>query len=199
MTKTQKTIIFGGVILAMIVVGYIVLTMPAVYQGSLIDPPLPAEDFSLRDQFGQTFTLSEQKGKIVMIFFGYTSCPDVCPTTMADFKRIYELLGDKAKEVKFVMITADPERDTPQLMGNYVNAFQPDFIGLSGSPEELQEIYNAYGVFVEKEETDSSNYLVSHTSRVYVIDRDGSLRLTFPYGLGARAMEKDLSNLLAGR
>ena len=202
MTNTQKIILFSGVVLLTVVIGYLGasgLLNPVVYQGSLIEPPIPAADFSLTDQSGRPFTLSDQEGKVVLIFFGYTSCPDVCPTTMADFKRITEILGEKASEVVFVMVTADPERDTPERMGAYVNAFHPGFVGLSGTPEELALVYADYGVFVEKEETDNANYEVSHTARVYVIDRDGSLRLTFPFGLGARAMADDIAHLLAGR
>lgn len=202
MTNPQKIILFTGVVLLTVIIGYLGASgvfNPVVYQGSLIEPPMQAKDFTLSDQFGRTFTLSEQKGKVVLLFFGYTSCPDVCPTTMADFKRITEFLGDKAAEVTFVMITADPERDTAERMGAYVNAFHPDFIGLSGTPEELQAIYSDFGVFVEREVTDNPNYEVSHTARVYVINRDGDLRLTFPFGLEARAMADDIAHLLAGR
>lgn len=202
MTTPQKIILFVGVALLTALIGFLGLSgvfSPVVYQGSLIEPPIPAGEFTLVDQHGGQFTLSDQKGKVVLIFFGYTSCPDVCPTTMADFKRITEILGEKAKEVIFVMVTADPERDTPERIGAYVNAFHPDFIGLSGTPQELQEIYSDYGVFVEKEETDNPNYEVSHTARVYVVDQDGNLRLTFPFGLEARAMADDIAHLIAGR
>ncbi len=203
MTNAQKTALLLGVALFTLVAGYLGLSTlfnPVVYQGSLIDPPFSANDFTLRDQYENEYTLSKQTGKVVLIFFGYTSCPDVCPTTLADFKRIAELLGEKTSDVEFVMITADPDRDTPEKMGAYVNAFRPEFIGLSGTQAELDKVYSDYGVFVEKEESDSAlNYLVSHTSRVYVVDQDGNLRLTFPYGLGARAMADDIANLLERR
>ncbi len=177
----------------------IVISIPKPYtfQGSYFEQALPAADFTLQDQHGRPFTLSQQRGKVVLIFFGYTSCPDVCPTTLGEYKKIAQRLGERADQVAFVMITADPERDTPERLGNYVSTFHPDFLGLTGSPEALQAVYDAYGVFVEKEESESkANYLVSHTSRVYVIDPDGNLRLTFPFGMAAESMAEDVLHLL---
>jgi protein SCO1/2 len=163
----------------------------------LIDPPIPVDDFTLQRPDGQSFTLSDQQGKVVLIFFGYTSCPDVCPTTLADFKQIRARLGDAAGNVQFVFITVDPERDTPERIGQYVTTFHPAFIGLTGSQAELESVYAGFGVFVEKEDTGSSaGYLVSHTSRVYVIDQDGKLSLTFPFGMEAEAMAEDIAHLV---
>lgn len=180
--------------------GIQLLPQPYTFKGSAIDPPVPAADFTLQTHDGRSFTLSEQRGKVVLLFFGYTSCPDVCPATLGEYKKIAAQLGEQAAEVQFVMITADPERDTPERMANYITAFNPNFLGLTGSQEALQAVYEAYGAFVEKEETDGATggYLVAHTSRVYVIDQEGNLRLTFPFGMGSEAMAADIYHLLAG-
>ncbi|GAB4577308.1 MAG: SCO family protein [Anaerolineales bacterium] len=173
------------------------LPQPYRFQGSAIEPPVPAADFTLQTHDGQPFTLSAQRGKVVLLFFGYTSCPDVCPATWGAFKKIAAQLGERAAEAQFVMITADPERDTPDQMANYITAFNPNFLGLTGSQEALQPVYEAYGAFVEKEETDgATGYLIAHTSRVYVIDQEGRLRLTFPFGMAAEAMAADVYHLL---
>lgn len=181
-------VVFGGALL---------LQKPYTFRGALIEPPAPAADFELRDAPGNSFRLSDQKGKIVLLFFGYTSCPDVCPTTLADYKQIHKRLGDGAKQVEFVMITVDPERDTPEKVAQYVDYFNPNFMGLSGDAKELQAIYEAYGVFVEKEDSGSSaGYLVSHNPSIFVIDQEGNLRLTFPFGMTAEDMAGDIRHLL---
>jgi protein SCO1/2 len=199
--KNSKTLISTvvAVLVGMGIVffGTLIFLPPYIYQGSLIDPPMSATDFSLQDPDGQGFTLSEQRGKVVLIFFGYTSCPDVCPTTLADFKQIRERLGYAASNVEFIFVTVDPERDTAERIGQYVTTFHPKFIGLTGSQAELDAVYAGFGVFVEKEDTGSSaGYLVSHTSRVYVIDQDGNLSLTFPFGMEAEAMANDIAHLV---
>lgn len=132
----------------------------------------------------------------MVLFFGYTSCPDVCPSTLKDLQTIASYLGDRSKDVKFLMVTTDPARDTHDRLGNYLGAFNPSFIGLRGSLDELEPVYSDFGVAVEKSEDDeSAGYLVAHTSRVYAIDPGGSLRLTFPSGLSAEAMADDILQL----
>jgi protein SCO1/2 len=170
---------------------------PYTFHGSRFEPPLPASDFELRQVDGKPFRLSDQKGKIVLLYFGYTSCPDVCPATLANYKQIHEQLGDKADQVEFVMVTVDPERDTPEKIARYVSAFNPAFVGLSGNLDELKSIWGAYGVYVEKEDSGSAaGYLVSHTSQIFVIDQDGNLGLTFPFGMTADDMAEDIRHLL---
>ena len=174
-----------------------VFRKPYVFHGTMINPPLPLTDFSLETSNGEKFRLSDQKGKIVLLFFGYTSCPDVCPVTLATFKQVHERLGEKAQRVKFVMITADPERDDPDKVGAYVSQFNSEFVGLSGSLSDLCEVWNELGVFVEKEDSGSaSGYLVSHTSSVYVIDENGALFLMMPYGTDYIETTDDLLQLL---
>ncbi len=175
----------------------VVFRRPYSFHGTVINPPLPVTDFSLQTGDDVVFRLSEQKGKIVLLFFGYTSCPDVCPVTLATFKQVYDNLGENSQKVRFVMITADPDRDTPDKVAEYVTRFNSEFIGLSGDMKELDSIWKELGVFVEKQDSGSAaGYLVSHTSSVYVLDPNGSLLMTFPYGTSEIDMANDLSQLL---
>jgi protein SCO1/2 len=170
---------------------------PYTFHGAVIDPPLPVTDFALQTANNVSFRLSDAKGKIVLLFFGYTSCPDVCPVTLATFKQVHERLGEDAQKIAFVMITADPDRDTPDKVAEYTARFNPEFIGLSGSLTDLEPIWKELGVFVEKQDTGSAaGYLVSHTASVYVIDQDGNLLMTVPYGTSATDMADDLIQLL---
>ena len=167
------------------------------FHGTVIEPPLPVEDFTLQTANNKPFQLSDVEGKITLLFFGYTSCPDVCPITLGTFKQVYEQLGNDAEKVEFVMITADPERDTPDKVSDYVSRFHPEFIGLSGSLSALQPVWEELGVYVEKQDTSSAaGYLVSHTSSVFVLDQQGDLLMTFPYGTDATDMTNDLRQLL---
>ena len=167
------------------------------YQGVLIDPPAQATDFSLNDQYGNTFRLSAQHGEIVLIFFGYTNCPDVCPVTLSEFKRIKSDLGDQADRVRFVFITVDPERDTQARMQTYMNNFDPNLIGLSGDRTELEPIWKAYGVYQERQDLGSAaGYLVDHSAIIYVIDQQGRWRLDYTFGMEVEKITEDLQNLL---
>ena len=167
------------------------------YQGSLIDPPAQAADFELMDQHGQDFRLSEQQGQVVLIFFGYTNCPDVCPVTLSEFRQVKNQVGDLADEVKFVYVTVDPQRDTPERIGTYLAGFDPGFIGLTGDSQTLQEVWEDYGVLVEKKETSSAaGYLIDHTARIYAIDKQGNWRLTFPFGMESDKIARDISHLV---
>lgn len=184
-------------LLAITIAVVVLFRKPYAFHGTVINPPLPVTDFMLQTGKAETFRLSDARGKIVMLFFGYTSCPDVCPVTLATFKQVHERIGDDAQQIAFVMITADPERDTPEKVKTYVSQFNPDFIGLSGNLSNLEKIWQELGVFVEKQDTNSAaGYLVSHTSSVYVLNQNGSLLITFPYGTTAIDMASDLEELL---
>lgn len=168
------------------------------FNGSAIEPFLLAFPFELEQVDGSSYRLEDQQGKVVLVFFGYANCPDFCPTTLAEYKRIHESLGDRADQVDFVFITIDPERDSPEAIEEYVNAFNPEFVGLSGSEEELQPVWDGYFVFRQKDESQSeAGYLMAHSTRVYAIDKNGQLRLTFPFGMTAQAMTSDVERLLA--
>jgi protein SCO1/2 len=167
------------------------------YQGSLIDPPVPAASINLGDQNGHPFRLDDQRGRIVLIFFGYTHCPDVCPATLSEYRQIKKLLGGSASQVRFMFITVDPQRDTQAYLKEYLGYFDPDLIGLTGSEAELEQVWKAYGVFRNVHPADASgNYLVDHSARTYLIDLDGNWRLTYPFGTQAEKVVADINHLL---
>jgi protein SCO1 len=173
------------------------LTQPYTFKGSSFETPLAVKDFTLTDQNGQPFRLSDQEGKVVSIFFGYTNCPDVCPVTLSDFRQARAILGSKAEVARFVFITVDPERDDPDRIRAYLDLFDPEISGLTGDLDELAAVWDTFGVYQEKVDVGSaSGYLVDHTSRVYVIDKDGGLRLTFQFGLEAEEMAQDILYLI---
>jgi protein SCO1/2 len=197
--KLRHLLLLGTAVLIGLtaVVGTLVYARPHTFQGSLYEPPLPAADFALSDQHGQSFQLSQNQGDIVLMFFGYSNCPDVCPVTLSDFKKVKEELGQQADRVRFVFITTDPERDSPERLLEYLGYFDPGIIGLTGSRSELEKVWDAYGVYQAKVETGSvSGYTVDHTSRVYLIDSEGNFLMTFPFGTEARAMAGDVAELL---
>jgi protein SCO1/2 len=168
------------------------------FTGGEIKPAQAAAPLNLTDQDGNAFTLDQWDGKVALIYFGYTTCPDLCPTTLSDFTAVKEELGEKAQNVRFSLVSVDPERDTPNRLKEYLGFFDPDFIGLTGTPEQVDEVKRGYGVVALKVEQPESatGYLVDHTSLIYVIDRDGKLRLTFPYGADPADIAEDVRHLL---
>jgi len=199
MTKSKLWIIGIGSVamLSLIATAISLLNQPYTFRGSLIDPPVRAAEITLTDQQGQLFRLSDEKGKVVLIFFGYTSCPDVCPTTLAQFKRIRAELGKQSDRVRFVFITVDPERDTPQRIRDYIAAFDASFIGLTGAMADLETVWKNFGVYRAKRTGDSAfGYLMEHTARVYTVDMNGNLRVTYPYGMNTDDLVRDVSYLV---
>ncbi len=208
-TKPGKTIfgiqrfyvlLFGGAALVglILIVGGVFLTRPYQFMGSKIDPPAAAADFTLTDQNGQPYHLSDQAGKVVLIFFGYTNCPDICPTTLAEFKQVREQLGEQASEVEFVFVTIDPERDTSERLAGYLPVFGDGITGLTGSLEEMEGVWKDYYVFRNKVETDSAaGYLMEHSTRTYAIDRNGDLRVTYLFGTTPESILRDTRYLLS--
>lgn len=166
--------------------------------GALIEPPNPAADFTLNTSEGQPFQLSQQRNKLILMFFGFTNCPDVCPTTLADMKAVRERLGTDAEKTQFVMITVDPDRDTPERMTRYVKAFDPSFIGLVGSQAQLDQIYKDYGVTaIRRELPDSAlKYTMDHSASVYVIDKNMQWRAQLSYGSAIDDLVSDIRYLL---
>jgi len=196
----RKTLWAG--ILSLLAAGAVLLALffgkPASFRGTSYGEPYPqAADFSLTRANGETFRLSEQQGKIVLLFFGYTACPDVCPTTLAELRLVMRELGDKTGQVQVVFVSVDPERDTPEKIQEYVEHFNPDFIGLTGAPEDLQVVWDKYGVFRERVESESAfGYIINHTARTYLIDQNGSLRLSYGFQTPVEDMVHDIEILL---
>jgi len=197
----RKTLLVGLVVFLLIGVvtaGVILFAKPASFRGTTYAEPYPvAPDFALTRANGTQFRLSEMHGKVVALFFGYTSCPDVCPTTLAELKQALEKLGNKADQVQVLFVTVDPQRDTPERVQEYVNHFNPAFVGLSGSESDLAKVWNDYGVFVETVDGGSAaGYLVNHTARVTLIDQQGNLRVSFPFETPVEDVVHDLNLLL---
>jgi protein SCO1/2 len=178
-------------------VGIQLTNQPYSFQGSLIDPPVQAVDFVLESSDGGNFRLSDFRGKTVLLYFGYTYCPDVCPTTLFDLARAKKTLGDVGNDLVVAMITVDPKRDDLDVLGEYVRTFDPSFFGLSAESETLEAVWTDYGVYrAETQALGGAEYLVDHTARVYVIDSRGRLRLTFPFGMSRESMADDLRHLI---
>jgi protein SCO1/2 len=197
--KTRFGLLGIGIVIgvALMLVGWQIVQQSYRYQGSLIENPQPAPDFELTDQRGNSFPLSEQRGRLVLMFFGYTNCPDVCPLTLAEYREIKSQLGEQASQVEFVFITVDPERDTPARMNDYVSSFDPTFVGLSGEMADLEKVWSDYWVYRAKVETGSaSGYAMDHTARMYLVDANGNLRLTYPYGFEVEKIVSDLRHML---
>jgi protein SCO1/2 len=157
-----------------------------------------ARGFALPDASGQQRTLADFKGKVVVVFFGYTQCPDVCPTTMAELAEVKRALGADGAKVQGVFITIDPERDTPELLKTYVANFGPDFVALRGSPEQLKALAKDFKVFYAKVPGKAEgSYTMDHTAGSYIFDTQGRVRLFTRYGTGAKALADDLKQLLS--
>lgn len=154
--------------------------------------------FSLTDHHGTPRTLADYRGKVVTVFFGYTQCPDVCPTTLAEAAQAMRLLGDKASDVQVLFITVDPERDTRELLSAYVPAFDPNFIGLLGSLEDTAKVAKEFRVIYQKVPTGVGTYSVDHTAATFVFDREGRLRLYVRHNQGAEPLAHDLRLLIDG-
>jgi protein SCO1 len=179
--------------------GVFFFSKPDNFLGTMYAEPYPlAPEIELTRDTGDIFRLSEMRGNTVLLFFGYTSCPDVCPTTMAELKQALEKLdGEEAKQVRVLFVTVDPERDTPERVQEYVEHFNPDFIGLSGTESELADVWKDYGVFRETVKgTSAAGYLVNHTARVTLIDQNGNLRLSYAFDTPVDNIVHDLKLLL---
>ena len=196
--KTMRVGLGLLVLIGLVGISVLVFQRPATLSGGVLNPALPASNFSLTRHDGSKFELYQYRGKIILLFFGYTSCPDVCPVTMAELRQAISKLDEEgAAQVKVVFVAVDPERDTPERIQEYADHFSPDFIGLSGSLEELKTVWDAYGVYREVEKTDSAlDYLVSHTARIYLIDKSGNLRLTYAFGTSPDDIAHDLKILV---
>jgi len=168
------------------------------FRGNKMPEDIQTADFTLTDQNGKPFTLSNQKGNVVLMFFGYTYCPDVCPMTLSTWMQVQDTLGNQAQKVKFVYITVDPERDTPERLKNHLKIYSPDFIGLTGSQGALDSVYSSYGVYHDRNDVEGSDgiYFMSHTSSTYVIDPNGEWRLLLPYGTSIGDIVHDVKLLL---
>jgi protein SCO1 len=158
-----------------------------------------ARDFSLTDHTGKPRRLADFRGKVVTVFFGYTQCPDVCPTGLATMVEVLRLLGPEAEKVQVLFITVDPERDTPELLGQYVPAFHPSFLGLYGDLPTTAAVARDFKVFYKKQgDAAGPNYTVDHSAGTFAYDPSGRLRLYIRHGESPAVIAGDLRVLLAG-
>lgn len=169
---------------------------PAQLHGAELQPGAVVADFELLGSGGAPVRLSDFRGKWTALYFGYTFCPDVCPTTLSDLAVMMRALGNLREDVQVVMVTVDPERDTPERLAAYLRYFDPSFLGLSGAPEAIAAAATQFGVFYEREPRSGDDYLVHHTSTVIVIDPEGRMRVVYPYGVSGADMATDLRYLM---
>lgn len=156
-----------------------------------------AQGFELTAQDGSRKSLQDFKGKVVVVFFGYTHCPDICPTTMQDLSKAVQLLGDDAQQVQVLFVTLDPERDNVEVLKQFVPGFNASFIGLTGSRSEIDAVAQQYKIFAQKQTgKDATHYSIDHSAGAYVYDKQGHLRLYFKYAQTPQDMAHDLQLLL---
>lgn len=150
-------------------------------KAGVFEPPRAAPELSLEASGGGKLSLANYRGKVVLLGFGFTSCPEVCPTTLATLAQARKRLGEQGDQLQVIYVTVDPERDTAEQMRAYLRGFDPSFIGGTGAPAQLAAVRKDYGVMAERKKLGDS-YTVAHSSSVYLIDRNGLLRGMMPYG-----------------
>lgn len=159
-----------------------------------------ATGFSLTDHNGQSRTLADFGGKVVVIFFGYTQCPDVCPTSMAEMAQAKQLLGPDGDRLQGLFVSVDPERDTPQVMKEYMASFDPSFLALYATQDKLPEVAKSFRIYYKKVDGKTpTSYTMDHSAGSYVYDTQGRIRLYHRYASGAQALADDVRKLLAER
>ncbi|POZ63959.1 SCO family protein [Chromobacterium alticapitis] len=166
------------------------------FKGTAINDDSMGGSFALTDFHGQPRSLDAYKGKVVALFFGYTHCPDVCPTTMLEYASVMKQLGEDADKVQVVFVSVDPERDTPKVLAGYVPYFDKRFVGLTGSPEQIEQVKKQYKVVAQKVPAPGGGYSVDHSSGSYLLDQNGKLRVFEAYGAPAASLAYDIKQLL---
>jgi protein SCO1/2 len=170
---------------------------PARFDSIDITDAKYAQGFALTDHTGTKRTLADFKGKLVVVFFGFANCPDVCPTTLATLADVKKRLGKDGDKLQAVFITVDPERDTQQVLAQYVPAFDPTFVGLWGTPAEIEATARQFKVFYEKVPGKTpTSYTMNHTAGSYVFDTQGRIRLFLKHEQSAESIASDLKKLL---
>ena len=172
----------------------------ASFQGVDLTGAAYARGFSLPDQNGKTRTLEDFRGKVVVVFFGFTQCPDVCPTTLAELAQVKKALGPDGDKVQGVFVTVDPGRDKPELLKAYLESFDPGFVALRGSPEQLKETAKEFKIYYAKVPGKTpDSYTMDHTAASFLFDPQGRVRVFSRYGAGASALMGDIKALIAGQ
>ena len=166
------------------------------FTGSDITGTHMGQGWTLTGTNGKPYTLQSFAGKVTLFFFGYTQCPDVCPTTLAELAQVVHLLGDQASRVQIVMITVDPERDTPEVLGAYVSSFDPSFLGLTGTPEQVKVAAGAFKAYYAKVAQANGGYSMDHSASFYLFDTQGEARVLLNNSASAAVVAHDIEALL---
>ncbi|MCX5747654.1 MAG: SCO family protein [Proteobacteria bacterium] len=186
--STIRWMIAAGALLAVAVGGVVALESRAHTSNELLsgsfDPPRPAPPIDLQGSNGARLHLGDQHGKVVILEFGFTYCQAVCPVTLGHLTEVFRKLGDAARGVQVIFVTVDPKRDSPARLAEYLAAFDPSFLGATGTPDELAGVRAAYGVLAQEVASSDPGlgYQVNHSSSIYLIDRAGMLRALIPFG-----------------
>ena len=167
------------------------------YAGTVIETPKAMYNFQLQGPEDRLIKLSDYRGKYVLLFFGYTSCPDVCPATLRDLAGVLKQLGNKADQVQILFISVDPEKDTSKRLAGYIKQFDTRIIGLTGSLADIQQTAREYGIFFQKVPSGTEGaYTVDHTATTMLLDTSGDLRIAYPYGITSKQIAEDITYML---
>ncbi|CFX22781.1 conserved exported protein of unknown function [Candidatus Filomicrobium marinum] len=197
-----RLVLWGAVALAAIVGGAILLgeAQQAVRQGAeLPGAKRLGGDFTLTRANGETFSSSELKGHPYILFFGFTHCPDICPTTLLEITKHLESIGSATKDLKVLFVSVDPERDTPELMAQYMSSFDPRIIGLTGTPEQIAKVGKLYRAFYEKVPQEGGDYTMNHTATVFLFDANGALQSTLSWQEDGATREAKIKRLVGDK
>jgi protein SCO1/2 len=201
----KKTLLVGALVLPLMALGtYFAFRRPPRAEPGLLcgtfEPSREAPAFSLDGSNGKKLSLRDHLGKVVILEFGYTFCDEVCPVTLARLTEVYRKLGSAARDVHLIFVSVDPERDSPERLREYLGAFNPSFLGATGTPDEVGAVHKAYGVVARQvvSRNPALGYAVAHSSSLYLVDRQGKLRVLVPFGTPADDIVHDLELLLRG-
>src|SRR5437879_9879341 len=199
----KKTLLVGALVLPLVALGthFAFRRPPGAEQGlrsGTFEPPREAPAFSLEGSNGKKLSLRDYLGKVVILQFGFTSCQKVCPVTLARLTEVYKKLGSAARDVQLIYVTVDPKRDSPERLREHLAAFNPSFLGATGTPDELAAVRKTYGVVAEQvvSRNQALGYEVNHSSSLYLVDRQGKVRGLVPFGTPADDIVHDLELLL---
>ncbi len=194
----RRWIWIGGIVLAagLIALAARFFASPRLH-GEAVRPAKAVADFTLQSDHGPV-RLSDFRGRLVVFFFAYTYCPDVAPTAMSTIKGAMNRLGDDARQVQVILVSVDPQRDTPDRLGGYARNFRPDFIGITGTTAEIDQVTADFGVIyrINPPESASGDYTVDHSSSILLIDQDGKLAYSWPFTVSAEDLAADLQVLI---
>lgn len=202
MKKSQKMTLLATAVLGLLIVGYTTFQLNTGSTGNVVKSSgkaLIGGEFEMLDHDGKTVTAANFRGKHMLIYFGYTFCPDVCPTELQVMTGALEQLGEKAKNIQPVFVSVDPARDTPKIMKDYVSNFYPGMIGLTGSPEQVSKIAKLYRVYYSKAAEAGAaedEYAMDHSSIMYLMGPDGSFVKHFSYGTDPKKLAKNLAEAI---